>query len=61
MEDVDPLNLRFVEVVVNDEAAQPPGQRLHPPPDRLLAGVLPPVHLVLPPVLIITVGLDRGG
>merc|ERR1719391_1583161 len=57
MEDVDPLHLRFVEVVVDDKTSETSGQRLHPLSDGVLASVLSPVNLVLLSPVIISVGL----
>ena len=52
VEQVDPLGLRLLEVVVHSEVGHARGQILHPPLHGLLAHVLAPVLVVVAPIVV---------
>ena len=52
VEQVDPLGLGLLEVVVHGEVGHARGQVLHPPLHGLLAHVLAPVLVVVAPIVV---------
>ena len=47
VEDVDPVLLALLEVVVDDQATEAAAERLHSLPDSLLRSLLPPVSIII--------------
>ena len=45
MENVDPVDLGFVQIIVNDETSEVTRQSLHPLSYSILASILSPVNL----------------